>query len=161
MEHIKTLSETAKNLGFSDIRKFKSEFQDIIVIVSGQEMIDQRLVENRIADLSDPLKPEFQGRKKKRSRKQSGNNIGLMRNRIQRRKQKLSKLRKMEVELSETYEKSKTDFDQMQYLTAQVKVREAEAGLEKMETEVSGLIKERINEMEASGETIPDASSEE
>ncbi len=152
MEHIKTLAETAKDLGFSDIRKFKSEFQDIIVVVSGQEMIDQQLVENRIADYTDPFSENFQGNKKKRTRKPSGDNIGLMRSRIERRKQKITKLRKLEESAHETFKKSKTDFDQMQYLTAQVKVREAEAGLEKMETEVSGLIKERINEMETLSE---------
>ena len=152
MENIKTLSAAAKDLGFSDIKKFKSEFADLIVVVSGQEVVDQLQLEERIADYTDPLSANFQGNKKKRSRKQSGDNIGLMRNRIQRRKRKIKELRKLEESAHDTFQKSKTDFDQMQYLTAQVKVREAEAGLEKMETEVSGLIKERIKNMETLGE---------
>lgn len=152
MENIKTLSAAAKDLGFSDIKKFKSEFDDLIVVFSGIQMVDQRQIEERIADYTDPLSDNFQGNKKKRSRKPSGDNIGLMRNRIQRRKRKIKELQKAQDERQETFQKSRTDFDQMQYLTAQVKVREAEAGLEKMETEVSGLIKERIKEMEAPGE---------
>jgi len=149
MENIKSLSEAAKDLGFSDIKKFKSEFSDLIVVCSGIEMVDQRQVESRIVDLSDPMSDNFQG-KTKRSRKQSGDNIGLMRSRIQRRKQKVSKLQKIENESKEIYERSKTDFDQMKYLTAQVKLQEAKAGLEKMEAEVTGLIQERIKEMKTS-----------
>ncbi len=160
MGYIKTLSATAKDMGFTDINKFKSDFSDYIFVVSGQEMVDQQLIEQRIADYADPLSGSFQGRKKS-SRKPSRNNIGLMRARSERRKQKLVKLRKEEEVLNKTYQKSGTDFDQLQHLTAQVKLREAEAGLAEMEKEISRLIQARIKELEASRDKTSDDESEE
>ena len=151
MKNIKTLHSAAKELGFADICKFKSQFRDLIVVVSGQEMIDQQVVEKRIADFADPFSDKFQGRKRS-SRKPSKDNIGLMQSRINRRKRKIKELQKTQDELNEIYDKSKTDFDQLQFLSAQVKVSEAEAGLKKMEDEVSGLIKARIEELKVAGD---------
>ena len=147
MDLIKTLPMAAKDLGFSDIKKFKSEFDPYVFVVSGQEMVDMEYLEQHIMDVSNPLSDNFQGLKKI-SRKPSKDNIGLIQARITRRKRKIKALRKAQNERQDAFQKSGTDFDQLQYLTAQVKVSEAEAGLVKMEAELSVLIKERISDLE-------------
>jgi HPt (histidine-containing phosphotransfer) domain-containing protein len=152
IEYIKTLSQAAKDLGFTDLKKFKTEFDDLIIQASGVQMVDQRQIEAHLASITDPMSEKFQGQKKKRPRKQAQDNIGVLRSRIQRREQKIARIQRNVADLEEIYKKSKTDYDQMQYLNIKVELKEAEAGLAKMKDESALLIQSRIKELETESE---------
>ncbi|MCK5345883.1 MAG: hypothetical protein KAR20_20880 [Candidatus Heimdallarchaeota archaeon] len=54
MSEILRPEQVAKKLGLTEMSKFRREFGDLVTVVSGQELMDQELVETRLNELVNP-----------------------------------------------------------------------------------------------------------
>jgi hypothetical protein len=140
--------QVAKKLGFTEMRKFRREFGDLVTVVSGQERMDFELAETRLNDLVNPESDITLDHRKKISRKSSGENIGQVKSQILRFQKSIRKLEPEVTEARDLYEKTGKPADKLEYLKLNNGLMIKQKSLLKAQEEYDRIILERIEEIE-------------
>jgi hypothetical protein len=140
--------QVAKKLGFTEMRKFRREFGDLVTVVSGQEVMDFELAETRLNDLVNPASNIGLDHRRKSSRKSSGENIGQIKSQILRLQKSIRKLEPEVTEARDLYEKTGKPADKLEYLKLNDGLMTKQKSLLKAQEEYDRIIRERIEKIE-------------